>query len=267
MEPFVVSPIETFIALVAAGAIAGLSQRRRLLDRSGAIAATLLGPALVATGGWWLGSLLIGFFLSSALLPNPAGESPSRTWRQVLANGGPAIGFATIGLAGAQQPLLLAAAATIAATTSDTWATELGRRFGGAPWSLRSRRRVPPGTSGAISVEGTLASACGAVFISALAILLAPLAPVTDLVTLETATIIALGGTIGSAVDSVLGATVQARFACAICGAMSESPADHRPFHTMAHRSGIVWVTNSVVNLLAALAAGIVTMLLAIAAT
>jgi hypothetical protein len=96
------------------------------------------------------------------VLPESGGDAPARTWQQVLANGGPAIIFALAHRLTGFDPLLVGAAATIAATTADTWATELGRAIGGVPWSIRTRRRVPPGTSGAVSGAGTVATVAGA---------------------------------------------------------------------------------------------------------
>lgn len=226
--------------------------------------ATLLGPAIVGTGGWWLGAVLIAFFVSSALLPNASGENPARTWQQVLANGGPALAFAALSLIGYPSPFLLAAAATIAATTSDTWATEVGRARGGSPYSVRTWHRVPPGTSGAISAAGTIASIGGAGFIAVVASILAPAAPTPDLVSAGSMVLVAASGALGSTADTILGATLQARFRCGVCGHTSESPAQHCPGHPMRHASGVPWMTNSVVNLFAALIAGVITASVAI---
>jgi uncharacterized protein (TIGR00297 family) len=258
VEPFAVSPIERLIAAVIASTISLIALRRSQLDRGGAIAAAVLGPAIVVTGGWWLGALLIAFFISSALLPNTSPTTPSRTWQQVLANGGPALALATASLAGTRSPLLIGAAAAIAATTADTWATEIGGRYGGTPYALRTGRKVPPGTSGAVTIVGTLASVGGGVMIGAFALLLSGLAPVSDLVSVGDASLIAACGAIGSAIDSALGASIQASFACTVCGHRSESPTPHQPGHAMRPVRGVPWMTNSAVNLLAASAAGLI---------
>ena len=263
MEPFAVSWTELTIATLAAAVIALAALKRGLLDTSGALAACLLGPALVATGGWWLGAILIAFFVSSSLLPSPATESPSRTWHQVAANGGPALALSTIGLLTEHDRLLVGAAATIAATTADTWATEIGRALGGVPWSLRSRSRVPAGTSGAVTPVGLFASAAGAVFIATVTILLAPIAPVGDLDNMRTGIIVALCGVLGSTADTLLGATLQARFRCKRCAEVSEDATDHRPGHPMVRISGVRWMTNSIVNLSAAAIAGLAAIALA----
>lgn len=262
MVSFAVSPTEFVLAAAIAATIALVAHRRHLLDRGGAVAATILGPSLVATGGWWLGTILIAFFLSSALLPDSGSGAPSRAWHQVAANGGPALALATIGLAGFEGRLLVAAASTIAATTSDTWATEIGRAIGGTPRSIRTGARVPPGTSGAVSAAGTIASVAGAMFVAILAVILSPIAPMSSLVTPEQAVIIGVCGVLGSSVDTILGATLQARFRCVTCGARSEDPGDHAPGHGMRRISGMTWMTNSMVNLVSALASGLVAFLL-----
>lgn len=251
------------VALLAAAAIAAVAHRRRLLDSGGAVAATLLGPALVAAGGWWLGAILIAFFLSAALLPEHGDGAPRRSWRQVLANGEPALLFATVYQLTGREALLIGAAATIAATTADTWATEIGRAIGGVPWSVRSRERVPAGTSGAVSGAGTLATIAGAIFIALTAWLLRSISPVEGHPTVSAAIAIGVAGALGSVIDSILGATLQARFACALCGHRSESPAPHLPGHRMSPASGVSWLTNSAVNLAAAMTAGIVATMLA----
>lgn len=263
LEPFAVSLPHIALALAAAAIIAAAAHRKRLLDSGGAVAATVLGPVLVAAGGWWLGAILIAFFVSAGLLPSPAGESPSRTWQQVVANGGPALTFAAVSLIGGREPMMVGAVATIAATTSDTWATEIGRTYGGTPLSVRTGTRVPPGTSGAVTLAGMAASVAGAALIAALAILLAPIAPVDIPDGAATALIIATCGVLGSSVDTVLGATVQARFRCAVCGKISETGSDHLPGHQMRLASGNQFMSNSMVNLCAAMVAGLAGALLA----
>lgn len=51
--------------------------------------------------------------------------------------------------------------ASLAAATSDTWATEIGRRYGGKPFQLRQISKDEIGRSGAMTFIGTLASLAG----------------------------------------------------------------------------------------------------------
>lgn len=60
-----------------------------------------------------------------------------------------------------------AAVAALATAASDTVASEVGKAYGRTTWLITRFKRVPPGTSGAISVEGTLAGALGAAVLAA----------------------------------------------------------------------------------------------------
>ncbi|MGE5235894.1 MAG: DUF92 domain-containing protein [Acidobacteriota bacterium] len=68
-------------------------------------------------------------------------------------------------------------AATLAAATADTLATELGGLLGRRPFTLVPFRVVAPGTSGAVSVPGVVAAVVGAALIAALAAAIGLLGP------------------------------------------------------------------------------------------
>lgn len=245
------------IAVLCAALICLYARRRRLLDQNGSVAALIIGTAIVAFGGWWAGILLVAFFLTSSLL-SPSGDNrPARTWRQVVANGGPASVLAALSLTFDSPPLLVASAATIAAATADTWATEIGRRSGAVPRSVTTLRPVPIGTSGAISAPGTIASLIGAAFIALLAVLIAPLTPLSLPPSQTTLIAISLAGAAGSLVDTLLGASVQARYRCRTCGLRAENSSAHDPDHITVLESGVPWITNDIVNLGATSVAGV----------
>jgi uncharacterized protein (TIGR00297 family) len=163
---------------------------------------------------------------------------------QVLANGG-VFGLAALGSLVAPSPAWAAAGAgALAAAASDTWATELGTLVGGAPRSLRGWRPVPVGTSGAVTAAGTLASVAGALCLGAAAGLLGWPRRV--------AVAAAVGGLAGSAVDSMLGAALQARRRCAVCGEMTER-AIHSCGGATVAAGGVAWLDNDRVNLVSTL--------------
>src|SRR5206468_12197817 len=94
-------------------------------------------------------------------------RGPRRTARQVVANGGVAAVAAVLG----SWP---AAAAAIAAAAADTWATEIGAFSPLPPRLITSGRRVTRGTSGGITVLGTLGRVAGAALIAGLTTALSP---------------------------------------------------------------------------------------------
>ena len=70
------------------------------------------------------------------------------------------------------------------------------------------------------------------------------------------AALVGIGGFAGCLADSVLGATLQARYRCSICGAAGETA---RPCcgRSLALIGGLPWMTNDTVNLLATIVGGV----------
>jgi len=219
------------------------------LARSGALASIAVGTFVFAGGGVGWSIPLLGFFVSASLLtrlrarwpgrqsPQPlAPDKPARTATQVAANGGLAALAGLLQLRSAQRRdwtlLFLGAVATAAA---DTWATELGTLSPHPPRSLRTGRPVPPGTSGAVSPLGTLAMVAGASLVAALAPRSVPRWPVV------------VAGCVGALADSLLGATLQARYRCAHCGRTVEAPGHDCP-GPVERVSGLAGFTNDAVN-------------------
>jgi uncharacterized protein (TIGR00297 family) len=253
--------------LLAAAAIALVARRAGSLSTAGAVAATAVGTAAVAAGWRW-GALLVVYFVTSSLLSRAgAAEKARRTGGvveksgardavQVLANGGVfalcAVLAALVG-APADARLAVAALGALAAATADTWATEVGTLLGGTPCSLVTLRRVPPGTSGAVTVVGTLAMIAGALFIALLA---------RGLSLTSAVGLVAIGGIAGAVADSLLGATIQERRWCDACALATE-----RQVHDCGTATrlvgGLPWMDNDAVNLLATLVGALVAAALA----
>ncbi|WLR56341.1 DUF92 domain-containing protein [Mesobacillus subterraneus] len=200
----------------------------KLLKPSGAFAAFLTG-LLVWAGFGLKGLILMGvFFLTSSFLSRykskvkeQLGEihekGSARDWAkaQVAANGGTAA-FAGLGNFLSPDPVwLLVLAISLASANADTWASELGVLSKQQPISIKSFKRVPRGTSGAISGFGTAASAAGSLLIALTALLLFGGDPVWVL-------FVFLFGLAGSLADTVLGAYFQAEFKCVHCNVLTE---------------------------------------------
>ncbi|MBI1722441.1 MAG: DUF92 domain-containing protein [Gemmatimonadetes bacterium] len=208
------------------------------LSPRGTLAALAVGAA-VATGTGWRGLAVLGvFFVSSSLLTPGGGR---REPIQVAANGGIAAAAALLSLARVEWQLVFAGA--LAAAAADTWSTEIGGRSDVAPRLITTGAPVPPGTSGGVTLLGSLASVLGAA-------LVATTATVLEIAPLGAAPWIVAGGVAGGLADSVLGATLQARYRCAACGALGERPS-HGCGGTGVLEGGMRWITNDTVNLLA----------------
>ena len=170
--------VNLLIGLLLAGLIALAAYRAGSLDRSGAMAATVLGTLIFGLGGLGWAVLLLTFFISSSLLSrlfgrrrpgvaeNYAKGSRRDAW-QVIANGGAAGVFV---LLHAFFPIAswpwIGAAAALAAANADTWATELGVLSPSAPRLITSGRRVEMGASGGVTPTGTLAALGGSALVA-----------------------------------------------------------------------------------------------------
>jgi uncharacterized protein (TIGR00297 family) len=213
------------------------------LTPGGTSAAFLVGAA-VWQGLGWRGLIPLSFFLlSGSLLTRLASDrSPRRTVRQVLANGGVAALAALLG----RWP---EAAGALAAATADTWATELGAFSPTAPRLITSGARVPAGRSGGVTPLGTGGGLAGGLAIAGLSALVAPV------LGLRGAAIVAAAGTGGMLVDSLLGAALQARYTCPVCGMITEQPRGERCHEEAVELvRGVRWLDNDTVNLAGSLA-------------
>jgi uncharacterized protein (TIGR00297 family) len=255
------------IGVVVAGAIAFVAQRARTLSRSGALAATAVGTAAIAASWYW-GALLVVYFVVSTLLSRfgrnrkeqlTAGvlaKSGERDATQVIANGGifaASILLSAIAVDKLAVTLSLAALGALAAAAADTWATEIGTLYGGTPRSLLTMRPVPPGSSGGVSIAGSLAMIAGAAFVGGVAIWL-------DLT--SDFVIVLIAGVAGAIADSLIGATLQERRWCSACDRGSEQRMHHCGSSTRLV-GGREWMDNDMVNLIATFVGAAVAVLLA----
>jgi uncharacterized protein (TIGR00297 family) len=246
------------LAATVSAVLSALGWRAHTLTPSGTGAAWTIGTLVLYGSGWEGGAVLAAFFVGSNLVSRrgpPAGPAPldtkpdRRDFHQVYANGAPgALGA----LLGRTDPVLglWILTASLAAASADTWATSVGIRSRETPRLLGFGRPVPSGTSGGVTLAGSLAALAGAAVVSA-----------TGAVAAERSWLLPLGTLVGFAgmvVDSIAGASVQGRFHCAACDQASEWRV-HRCGNKTELRGGLSWVNNDGVNLvttsLAAMAA------------
>lgn len=238
-------------AILAAVLTAGFAWRLGALSWDGMVAAAIVGSLVFGIAGLEAALILVFFFASSsALSAVPGGaDREARGSGQVLANGG----VATLGVL--VHPLHpvgdLVFLGALAAATADTWATEVGLRFGGVPRSILDWRRVARGSSGGITALGVAAQIAGAAAVALVGgWLLGPTAIIAP---------VAVGGLVGSIADSVIGASIQARYRCPACGTPLEVPW-HASCSSRGERvSGWPGLHNDHVNGLATLAGALTT--------
>lgn len=213
--------VHWLLALGLNGALIALAQRLPLLTPAGWVHAGILGSLLWGTLGWrgWLAVVL--YLLLGSLVTRlgysrkqQAGLAEARGGRRGPENvwGSAATGavlalVTTAPVAPVPLPLLLLGfSASFAAKLADTCGSEIGKRWGRTTVLITSLRRVPAGTEGAISLEGTLASLVGsgamALLLWALGLLSSPAA--VGLVTLV--------GLLATLIESLIGATLQGRY-------------------------------------------------------
>lgn len=212
--------------------------------------------------------MLLAFFATSVVLSR-AGKARKRTLvdaakggprdaRQVLANGGVATICLLVWIARdhgvAASAWFVAFAGAYAAATADTWGTEIGTLAARPPRSIVTRAVLATGISGGVSGPGTAAEIAGAVLIAVLtpvALLLAlPGTPVGVHALARLLPAVFVGGFGGALVDSLLGATLQARRWCPACE--RECEVDPHPCGTATvTRRGFAWLDNDAVNLAA----------------
>jgi len=245
--------MQLLLGFILAIIISYLAYRAHSLNKNGTLAATIVGAIVFGLGGWQWSILLLAFFITSSGLSRlfkkrklgldeKFSKGHERDAGQVFGNGGLATAFVLVYALFPESMIgWVGFAASLAAVNADTWATELGVLNPTPPRMITDlRKRVEKGTSGGISLFGTLASLMGSALIAVLAALMTDdwslLLPIT------------LAGLFGSLFDSLLGATVQAMYYCPT----DKKETEQHPLHTCGtatvHIRGWKWLNNDWVN-------------------
>jgi uncharacterized protein (TIGR00297 family) len=177
--------------------------RRGWLSVSGAVAAWLMAVGIIAFGGiYWLLPPLMFLVLGTLLgkLPGKTAQDVkqgrARDHIQVWCNGG--IALLALWLGGEHGQLLFLI--SMAISCADTCSSELGTRFGRKTVHPLTLKPMMSGTSGGMSLWGTLAAVPAALLIALCA------------ETPEAWLTITLAGFSGMCLDSIFGALFQAKF-------------------------------------------------------
>jgi uncharacterized protein (TIGR00297 family) len=267
------------LCALAANAAAGYAAfGRRSVSGSGAVAGATVGTVILVAGGFLYWIMLMLFFVSSSVASRVGGRRKERLDAmhergsrrdavQVVANGGlGAVAVLALRLTG-EPAFALAAAAAFASVNADTWASEIGVLSRRAPRSILTRKPLEPGTSGGVSPLGTAAAAVGSLLIAGWffvglsvgtpespdVVVWAAGSP--GLLKIDVMLAVFVAGLIGTTVDSLLGALVQAQYR-ASDGSFTERPVGEQGPNERVR--GFSVVNNDVVNLLSSLVAATV---------
>ena len=206
------------MAFVLNGLLIALAQRLPVLTAQGWIHAGILGTLLwgcLGPAGWLavvaylgLGTLVtrLGFREKAAagLAEGRGGRrGPENVWGSAAV--GTVLALLTTRLWAPVPLLLIGFAASFAAKLGDTFGSEIGKRWGRHTVLITSFRPVPPGTEGAISLEGTMASLIGSALMASV---IAGLGIVDWGGRWLLVTLVGLAATL---LESVIGSTVQGR--------------------------------------------------------
>lgn len=196
--------------------VAAAGYRAGTVRVSGAACGAVLGTIILVCAGWQ-GWLLLLLTFGAAVITSRLGLrrkerlgiAEERGGRRGAGNAFANTGVSTFAavmavLTYAHDPALLAFTAALVAGASDTVASEIGKAWGRRTFLVTTLRRVPPGTSGAMSLEGTLAGVGSAT-------LLALAAAALGLVMFSEVWVVVAAATIAALVESALGATLEER--------------------------------------------------------
>ncbi|HUH99646.1 MAG TPA: DUF92 domain-containing protein [Nitrososphaerales archaeon] len=242
----------------------------RALDRAGFLASVAVGYPIFLGGGWTWFVIIAAFFILGVgftwyryeykkKLGGAQEKGGTRSWPNILANGGLAalFGFGELVLGGSVFAALFLGA--ISAAAADTAATEIGLLSRRPPRLITKLREVvPPGVSGGVTGMGFLGAILASGVIGGIA---ASLRVISGLNPLAVVLIAAAGGVGGSVADSVAGAMIQRKNACVVCGKLTEGRV-HCDEPTK-YLSGVHFVDNNIVNVLATVAGAAVSLAVA----
>jgi len=97
-------------------------------------------------------------------------------------------------------------AASFAAKLADTFGSEIGKRFGKETFLITSLKKVDRGTEGGISIEGTLASVLGSIFMAFVMLCLSIISTKSHFI------VVAVSGFLATLSESIIGANFQNKY-------------------------------------------------------
>jgi uncharacterized protein (TIGR00297 family) len=208
------------------------SAKLKYLSISGVVATFILGSVIFGLGGVLFAIPIFAFFIISSLLSligkkgkrlveKTYEKTSTRDYAQVIANGGIAGLLVIFNYFYPNTTNYIIYLSVIAASTADTWATEIGFFSKKLPRLITNFKPVAKGKSGAVSILGTVAAVAGS-FIIVLIGIVSGNFYIFNINTYIYMLVVIISGTAACFFDSILGATVQAQYKCGSCNQITE---------------------------------------------
>ena len=257
--------VSTPLEVVLVFLIGLLSYYLNFLTFDGFIGGVVVGLPIIVFGGieWFL--LLLVFLFVGASLSRVGRDRKKeysllnektgvRGWPNVIANGlWPTLASVFYYLSPfniSRYYWLIFFMGALTSMVADTSATEIGMLSKSFPRLIyKPFKKVEKGISGGVTLLGFFSSIIISILFIGVAMILLQTTDIYFFIS------ILLGSFLGNIVDSVLGASIQGKYKCIVCGRIVESTI-HCSKNTRKIK-GISWVNNHTVNFLSSLAGGL----------
>ncbi len=237
--------------LILMGLIGALSYRLHFVDISGLISAFVVGFTVWYTGGPAAFVILLFYFIAAGIATKFKYKAKARlgiaqeakgkrSWKNVFGSGTIPMLFSIgvylsrqLAIQGFVDPSLAfwmfgGYVGAVSTTAADTLASELGVFSKSKPRLITNlRRKVPTGTIGGVSLLGEAVALLAGTFIGYILVLFAvfarPLVPISsDAQVFYLMPLAIITAFAGCNADSLIGATLQNRYVCEICGMITD---------------------------------------------
>jgi len=250
-----IGPLDALFRLGVVLIFAIIAIASKAINKGGFLASVFVGYSILIGGGWsWFAVVATFFILGVGFtyykyeyklsLGGAQEKGGERGWPNIIANGGVAAILGLFELRYGGSVFAVMFLGSMAAAAADTVGTEVGLLSRSSPRLITSLKTpVAPGTSGGVTALGFLGSILAAFVIGVLALIVGV---VGGGVRLFGITIVC--GLLGSLGDSVLGAKLQRKGRCVVCGKPTE--ASTHCGEKVEVTGGKQFIDNNVVNLL-----------------